>query len=1094
MTIPSNPARTFRDYRRCLSHVVCVLILMFFGSTCECAELVLGDQAKTEYQLVLPDSAPSPSVGACLQQTARLMQTAFKANGLDLAIVAESQRDTAKPAIYLGDTAFAREQKIELAKLTGWSYVLKVVGRDVIIAGRDQPAPAKSIQERRPTWDRIGTAKGVADFLRQYMGTRFLYPDLAPYEPISSAAKIDILNSPAFEFVKTPRIAIPAELNVTQTPLLEFHTAHPARGSFYDIANNRFPLVDSIFGGHTYERAIPREKYADSHPEYFAVIGGQRTAKGTGNAQYCISNPEVQELFYQDLINTIDRGFECVDLGQPDGFRACQCEECAKLFNTGSDWAEKLWILHRNLAERVEKARPGKQVTMMSYIQTELPPKSFKTFPSNTRILLTGTNEEDIAPWRGHVVPAGFSSYIYNWCPNLGTRYTPMRTPLYVESQARRLTRNKFHSIYRDGAGDLFGLEGPVYYTMGRMFDDPEKLEAKLLVHEFCSAAFGKSAPSMLAFYDQLYHGIELYSEYLGTRSPAWTYVNIYGQRRKLLTDPFQFLGFLYTPNLLTSLETQLAQAEKTAAAEQTGAEKIRSRLALVRREFDYLRALAKVVHLHHAFQIQPDLASRDRLLDAIDARNAFVDSLFEPPRGNPKPVPGWSFVTFPALGHDVKHLRLAYDGYQEPYANSPMNWDTKAMRLAPLPGAKRLTVPIISEKVTLDSPLWERAESADIGQSLLSVSRNGTNATHEAGKSAHPTSVRALADGGHLYVRVETVQPKDSLEQDTFEVYLAPLGGKDITYRFTVAPQADSKQDAANGFNSNPLDPRYGRFDPDWNGDWNYESQVAPDKQRWIALMTIPFKTLGVETPTAGSFWRGNIGHTHHAAADRVERSLWSASSSTKVIDDRNDFGELVFETAKTAAVNYNKPVSPPKLPLTELREQLYASSFQTPAEWTKLPSIQPLSTDWLFRADPLEVGLKEGWQAPDASTADWLKMRVPSFWAETESVGKYVGYGWHRTTFKLPPDWKGRRIRLLFGSIDEQAWIYLNGHLIREHTEKSEKKTLNELWEEPFMADLPAEHVDFTKPNVLTIRVHNALANGGIWRPVFVQGVEAK
>lgn len=655
----------------CLSH----------GEACA-ADLVLALAGKCEYQIVLPDTAPSASVEQCLQQTARLVQTAFQANGFDVPVVVEAKRDAAKPAIFLGDTSFARSQKIDVAKLSGWGYVQKVVGRDVVIAGRDQPSPAKSIQERRPMWDRLGTAKGVVDFLRQFVGTRFLYPDLGPYEPIKLAAKIDILNSPAFEFLKTPTISVPADLHVTKTPLIEFHTSHPARGSFYDIANNRFPLVDTIFGGHTYERAVPREKYADSHPEYFALIGGQRMAKGNENAQYCISNPDVQELFYQDLISTIDRGFDAVDLGQPDGFRACQCENCVKLFDTGNDWSEKLWILHRKLAERVEKARPGKRVTMMSYIQTENPPKSFKKFPSNTRILLTGTNEEDIAPWRTHEVPAGFSSYIYNWCPNLGTRYTPMRTPLFVESQVRRLTRNKFQSIYRDGTGDLFGLEGPVYYTMGRMFDDPENLSAKLLMQDFCGGAFGKSAPSMVSFYDQLYHGIELYSEFIGTRSPAWTYQNIYGQQRKFLTDPFQFLGFLYTPNLLASLETQLAQAEKSAETD-----KVRARLSLVRREFDYLKALAKVVHLHHAFQIQPDLASRDRLLYAIDVRNELVDSLFDAKGANPKPTSTWSFVMFPPLGHDAKHLRLAYDGYQEPYSKTPLNWDTKAMRLAPLPG-----------------------------------------------------------------------------------------------------------------------------------------------------------------------------------------------------------------------------------------------------------------------------------------------------------------------------------------------------------------------------------------------------------------------
>ena len=912
MPLRSNQVRTFHFSGRVLGNLVAFLSVFLVGSSGECADLVLGGQGKSDYQIVLPDASASPAIGECLQQTAKLVQAAFKANGLETPIVAESKRDLAKPAIYLGNTAFAQEHKIEISKLAGWGYVQKAVGRDVIIAGRDHPAPAKAVEPRRPMWDRIGTAKGVVDFLRQYVGTRFLYPDLAPYEPVSSAAKIDILNSPAFEFIKLPTITIPADLNVTKIPLLEFHITHPARGSFYDLANNRFPLVDDIFGGHTYERAIPRDEYADKHPEYFALIGGERTAKGTGNAQYCISNPEVQELFYQDLIRAIDRGVEGVDLGQPDGFRPCQCESCTKLFDTGNDWSEKLWILHRNLAERVEKSRPGKQVTMMSYIQTELPPKSFKAFPANTRIMLTGTNEEDIAPWRGHEVPLGFSSYIYNWCPNLGTRYTPMRTPLFVESQVRRLAKNQFHSIYRDGAGDLYGLEGPVYYTMGRMFDDPEKLQAKLLVPEFCSAAFGKSAPSMLAFYDQLYHGIELYSEYLGTRSPAWTYHNIYGQRRKHITDPFQLMGFLYTPNLLLSLETQLAQAEKAANADQAGAEKIRMRLAVVRREFDYLKALAKVVHLHHAFQIQPDLQSRNRLLDVIDARNAFVDSLFTPPRGFPVVIPGWSFASFPPLGHDAKHLRLAYDGYQEPYANSPMNWDTKAMRLAPLPGAKRLTASIVAEPVAWNSPLWEQAAADDVARPLSSVAdQSGRTATTPAKSAAR---VQAMADAGQLHIRIDAPLTRGESSPDLIDVYLVPTGGKDVTYRFTVGPNSDKKQDAANGFNSDPLDPRYGRFDPDWNGEWNYESHVDGNKQRWVAFLSIPFKTLGVEAPTAGSFWRGNIAHTQFVTADRAARSLWSASSSAKVMDDSNDFGEIVFGPPAAAPAKPKTPAAAAK------------------------------------------------------------------------------------------------------------------------------------------------------------------------------------
>ena len=74
------------------------------------------------------------------------------------------------------------------------------------------------------------------------------------------------------------------------------------------------------------------------------------------------------------------------------------------------------------------------------------------------------------------------------------------------------------------------------------------------------------------------------------------------------------------------------------------------------------------------------------------------------------------------------------------------------------------------------------------------------------------------------------------------------------------------------------------------------------------------------------------------------------------------------------------------------------------------------------------------------------------------------------------------------------KQAWVYVNGQFVRKHSEKSEKKTFNELWETPFTVEISAALLKNGKPNVLAVRVHNSTANGGIWRPVLVQGVPAK
>lgn len=870
-------------------------VLLISALPLPAADLTLLRGGKSDYQIVVPDKLETPELAECLCQTARLVQAAFKANGAEMTVVTEGARDAVRPAILLGDTRFARSSGVDLTKLRDWSYVQRVIGRDIVLAGLDQAAKGQSKKIRRPNWDRVGTAKAAVDFVCQFMGVRFLYPDVPTYTPISGAAKVDLLASPAIEFMPMETISVPERLEVAKTPVLRLNTAHPPGGGFYDLAHNRFPSVDEVFGGHTWERAVPAELFG-SHPEYFAFINGSRLKPEGGNAQYCLSNDDVQDRIYRDLASWFDRGYASVDLGQPDGFRECQCENCNALYGTDKDWSEKIWLFNRQVAERLEKSHPGRQVTMMSYILTASPPKSFTRFPSNTCIMLTGTNEEDIAPWRRYDVPRGFTGYIYNWCPNLGTRYTPMRTPGYVEKQVKRLAANKVQAIYRDGPGQLFGLEGPVYYVMGRMFDDPEKNTAKELLPEFCEAAFQNKSVAfyMRAFYDELYHAIALYSDHLGTRCDLWTFQPVpgVGRPRKTVQDPFQLITFLYPPQVLANMESHLGQSEQLATTA-----KVKTRLALVRTEFEYLKHLARVVHLHQAYQMVPDAALLNRLLDAIDARNVFIAALYDN-RGKPRGSDSWSHVLFPFGGHDANHLRLAYDGYQEPYARTCFNWDTKAMRSAPSPGKKRLTVTKANGPVTLDAPQWQRAAAHE----LTLVPPLHTLPCK--------TTIRLLYDRSALYIRVECEldsfpqaafpafrRDRVLTNQEAFDVYMAPQPSRDVFYRFATGANGASKYDAASGFITDAMDPRYGRDDPAWNGEWTSETRIDAKSRRWRALITIPFKTLAVDPPAAGTTWRGNFARYHLLPREKVDRAIWSCTMAITSMEDRSVFGDLVFE-----------------------------------------------------------------------------------------------------------------------------------------------------------------------------------------------------
>ena len=652
--------------------------------------LTLAANGQSAYQIILPDTLPDPEVSNRLAQTAALMQAAFKANGCDVPVLSEGARDPAKPGLYLGDTARARACGVAAAELCGWGYALKAAGRDVIIAGNDR-ALAVRVDPAQASWEdrsvaqvRLGTAKGAADFLREYLGARFLYPSGGPRPAPKTAALKNLLDDTGIEFIKTPSPSVPADLDVRRSPPLLYNACYPLRESFYDIANNLFPQTGTRTGAHSHPEAIPASVYRETHPEYFALVKGRRCCEvkdWTGNwgQQYCLSNPEVQELIYKNLLRWLDCGYEIVGLGQADGFVPCECEACAKLAGT-ADWGEKIWSVHRVMAERLLKDRPGKKVIILAYSHTKSPPKGFSSFPPNVVIQLCATNDSDFDQWNRLEVPGGFTAYVYNWGPyHPCGGYTPKRTPAYVESQVRRFFKNHVQGVYRDGFGELFGLEGPVYYVYGRLFEDPAGGTAKALLEEFYAAAFGPATAPMRSFYDKLYHRLAPYSDQLGVCCPEWQYTDWEGRSRKYAEDGFQLLGFTFTPDALAELDADLRRAEKAADSD-----KARRRLSLVRAEFDYVWRLADIVHLYNAYRLGPDASSRDRLCAALDARDALLDSFYDV-RGRMKPIDGWPEMV-PFRGVPRPSLALLNDQYLSRFKNTPLCWNAKDLRAKPLP------------------------------------------------------------------------------------------------------------------------------------------------------------------------------------------------------------------------------------------------------------------------------------------------------------------------------------------------------------------------------------------------------------------------
>ena len=64
--------------------------LCLFALPVHAADVVLLRDGQSDYQIVVPDTQATPALTECLDQTARLVQTAFRANGAEVGVVARA--------------------------------------------------------------------------------------------------------------------------------------------------------------------------------------------------------------------------------------------------------------------------------------------------------------------------------------------------------------------------------------------------------------------------------------------------------------------------------------------------------------------------------------------------------------------------------------------------------------------------------------------------------------------------------------------------------------------------------------------------------------------------------------------------------------------------------------------------------------------------------------------------------------------------------------------------------------------------------------------------------------------------------------------
>lgn len=264
-----------------------------------------------------------------------------------------------------------------------------------------------------------GVLFGVYELLRRFGGCEWYAPDtevVPRLKSFSVPTDLDVTERAAFllrdsswfEFMKYPRYALRRRLNGPRA-LREDARFRPA-------CKVNWPL--SLC--HTFQRLMPRDLYASTHPEYFAYNGSRRVVEGNPNQtmQLCLTNPDVLAIVTSNVLETIRRNPACDVYGvsQNDNQNYCRCAACAAVDAEEGSHAGTVIRFVNRVAEAVEREFPGKLVETLAYQYSRPAPR--KTRPRDNVLVCLCSLECDFSkpiPESRFAENAAFARDLRDW-------------------------------------------------------------------------------------------------------------------------------------------------------------------------------------------------------------------------------------------------------------------------------------------------------------------------------------------------------------------------------------------------------------------------------------------------------------------------------------------------------------------------------------------------------------------------------------------------------------------------------------------------------------------------------------------------------
>jgi hypothetical protein len=458
-------------------------------------ELARDGQAKVA---VVKQPGATPAEAYAIQE---LIDTLKQITGADFT-VQETATQAPQRAIVVGPgpVATALFPEVPFAQLGQEEIVIKTKGNRLLLAGG------------RPR----GTLYAVAQFLQEQCGVRWWTPWAShfPRQPRLRLGKLDVRYQPPFE---------------SRDPF--WFPAFNKEWAVRNYSNSQSARIPEETGGcivykgfvHTFFPLVPPAEHFATHPEWFSLLQGKRTAE---RAQLCTTNPQLRDFVVERVKQWLRETptARIISVSQNDWHGACRCPACAALDEAEGSHAGAMLDFVNYIAAKIEPEFPQVAVDTLAYQYTRKPPKTIKPRP-NVIVRLCSIECNFREPL-DHPSNASFAAdirgwaaicnrlYIWDYTTDFAHYVQPHPNWFTLGPNVRFFQQHNVRGLFEQGAYQSYGSEMSELraWVLAQLLWNPKK-DDRALINEFLDGYYGKAAAAPIRRYlEHLYEAARGYN------------------------------------------------------------------------------------------------------------------------------------------------------------------------------------------------------------------------------------------------------------------------------------------------------------------------------------------------------------------------------------------------------------------------------------------------------------------------------------------------------------------------------------------------------------------------------------------------------